>query len=123
MIDVVADGKPYQEMHVDGGTSAQVFVYPAATNMHMLAPRERKLYIIRNARLDPEWAQVDRRTLPIAFRAITTLIQSQGMGDLYRLYANRAEDRLDYNLAYIPETSTYRKKPISTRPICERSSP
>ncbi len=30
MIDVEADGKHYQEMHVDGGTMAQVFVYPAA---------------------------------------------------------------------------------------------
>jgi len=110
MIDVVADGKPYQEMHVDGGTSAQVFVYPAATNMHLLAPRERKLYIIRNARLDPEWAQVDRRTLPIAFRAITTLIQSQGMGDLYRLYAIAQRDHLDYNLAYIPRDFYVQKK-------------
>ena len=29
MIDVEVDGKRYQEMHVDGGTMAQVFVYPA----------------------------------------------------------------------------------------------
>ena len=28
MIDVEADGKSYEEMHVDGGASAQVFVYP-----------------------------------------------------------------------------------------------
>jgi predicted acylesterase/phospholipase RssA len=110
MIDVVADGKPYQEMHVDGGTASQVFVYPAATNMHMLAPRERKLYVIRNARLDPEWAQVDRRTLSIAFRAITTLIQSQGMGDLYRLYTIAQRDKLDYNLAYIPRDFYVQKK-------------
>ena len=30
MIDVEVDGKRYQEMHVDGGTMAQVFVYPAS---------------------------------------------------------------------------------------------
>ena len=30
MVDVEADGKPYQEMHVDGGIMAQVFAYPAA---------------------------------------------------------------------------------------------
>ena len=30
MIDVEVDGKHYQEMHVDGGTMAQVFAYPAA---------------------------------------------------------------------------------------------
>ena len=30
VIDVTANGKPYQEMHVDGGAMAQVFVYPPA---------------------------------------------------------------------------------------------
>jgi predicted acylesterase/phospholipase RssA len=84
MIDVEANHRRYQEMHVDGGTAAQVFVYPAALQLHELFERQRTLYVIRNARLDPEWAQVDRRTLPIAFRAITCLIQNQGVGDLYR---------------------------------------
>jgi len=104
MIDVEAKGKSYQEMHVDGGTATQVFVYPAAIRLHELAQRQRTLYIIRNARLDPEWAQVDRRTLPIAFRAITCLIQNQGLGDLYRIFAITQRDHVDYNLAFIPAT-------------------
>src|SRR5262245_22907340 len=104
MIDVEVNGKPYQEMHVDGGTTGQVFVYPAATELYKLFPRQRSLYIIRNARLDPQWAQVDRRTLPIAFRAITTLIQYQGIADLYTLYSVCQRDNVDYNLAYIPPT-------------------
>ena len=29
MFDVTLDGKPYQEMHVDGGAFAQAFLYPA----------------------------------------------------------------------------------------------
>lgn len=87
MIDVEANGKKYQEMHVDGNTAAQVFVYPAAVRLKEVTQtvgvdRERKLYILRNARLDPEWAQVERRTLPIALQAVTTLIQYQGIGDL-----------------------------------------
>jgi predicted acylesterase/phospholipase RssA len=28
MIDVEVNGQPFQEMHVDGGAMAQVFVYP-----------------------------------------------------------------------------------------------
>ena len=110
MIDVEAEGKRYQEMHVDGGTVSQVFIYPAAIHLQQLARRQRSLYIIRNARLDPDWAQVDRRTLPIAFRAIRTLIQSQGMGDLYRIYAIATRDKLDYNLAYIPRDFYYPHK-------------
>jgi predicted patatin/cPLA2 family phospholipase len=104
MIDVEAKGKAYQEMHVDGGTTGQVFVYPAAIHLNRLVQRQRALYIIRNARLDPQWAQVDRRTLPIAFRAITTLIQYQGMGDLYTIFSICERDHVEYNLAYIPPT-------------------
>ena len=107
MIDVEADGKSYEEMHVDGGTATQVFVYPAGMRLSDLSDehgvvRERTLYVIRNARLDPEWAEVDRRTLPIALRAITCLIQYQGIGDLYRIYSITQRDGVDYNLAYIP---------------------
>jgi hypothetical protein len=104
MIDVEAGGKRYQEMHVDGGATSQLFVYPTALKLHELAARERSLYIIRNARLDPEWAQVDRRTLPIAMRAISCLIQNQGIGDMYRIYAIAQRDNIDFNLTFIPSS-------------------
>jgi hypothetical protein len=44
---------------------------------------------------------VERSTLTIAGRAISSLIQSQGLGDLYRIYLTAQQDGLDYNLAYI----------------------
>jgi hypothetical protein len=86
-----------------------VFVYPPSLHVAEAAnkegiTRERHLYIIRNARLDPDWAQVERQTLNIAGRAITSLIQTQGIGDLYKIYATAQRDGIDYNLAYIPET-------------------
>jgi len=107
MIDVEADGKPYQEMHVDGGAVAQVFAYPPSIRLKELSrenhiQRERRLYLIRNARLDAQWAQVERNTMSIAARAISSLIQFQGVGDLYRIYATTQRDGVDYNLAYIP---------------------
>ncbi len=109
MIDVEAGGTAYQEMHVDGGATSQVFVYPPALNIKKLSEasgvqRERKLYIIRNTRLDPEWASVERKTLTIVQRAISSLIQTQGVGDLYRIYATAQNDGLDYNLAFIPSS-------------------
>jgi hypothetical protein len=116
MIDVEAGGQKYQEMHVDGGTMAQVFVYPPSISLKELerrehvGERERRLYIIRNSRLDPEWAQVDRRTLTIAGRAISSLIQMQGIGDLYRIYLTAQKDGIDYNLAYIPPSFNVPKK-------------
>ena len=107
MIDVEVNGQPYQEMHVDGGTQAQVFLYPprlfslVRQQGTKVPPRERSVYIIRNARLDPQWASVERGTLTIAGRAISSLIQTQGVGDLYRIYLTAQHDGLDYNLAYI----------------------
>jgi hypothetical protein len=110
MIDVEAEGKDYQEMHVDGGTIAQVFIYPPALDLKGLEQaagieeRESTLYIIRNSRLDPDWASVDRRIMSIAGRSITSLIHNQGLGDLYRIYLTAQKDGVDYNLAYIPPT-------------------
>jgi predicted acylesterase/phospholipase RssA len=109
LVDVEAGGTRYQEMHVDGGTSAQVFVYPAALRLREAAraagvERERRMYIIRNARLDADWAQVERRVWSIAGRAISSLIQTQGRGDLFRIHSMALRDGVDFNLAYIPET-------------------
>ncbi|SFI17824.1 hypothetical protein [Nitrosomonas sp. Nm34] len=59
--------------------------------------------MIRNARLDPDWAEVERRALSIAARAITSLIQNQGIGDLYKLYSQTQRDGIDFNLAFIPK--------------------
>ena len=101
---------------MDGGTMAQVFLYPPTISLKELErrerveQRERKLYIIRNSRLDPEWAHVDRRTLTIAGRAISSLIHTQGLGDLYRIYLTAQKDGIDYNLAYIPGSFKVPKK-------------
>lgn len=108
MFDVEVDGQPYQEMHVDGGAMQQMFLYPANLSdtarregIQVFARRVRKAYLIRNARLDPDWATVERSTLTIVGRAISSLIETQGIGDLYRLYLLAQKDHLDFNLAYI----------------------
>ena len=41
-------------------------------------------YVIRNGRLDPEWASTERRTLSIARRAINTMIAAVGYNDVIR---------------------------------------
>jgi predicted acylesterase/phospholipase RssA len=104
MIDVNVNGTPYQEMHVDGGTVTQVFLYPPSLNTANTAPRKRVLYIIRNARLDADWASTERRTMTIAMRAIDSLTRTQGVGDLYRIYTTTNRDGIDFNLTYIPST-------------------
>jgi hypothetical protein len=115
MIDVEVAGSPYQEMHVDGGARAQVFLYPPSLSLKAAGAdigfqRKRVAYILRNARIDPQWVTIERRTLSIAQQAINSLIQTQGMGDLYRLYVQTARDEVGFNLAFIP--SSFSQKPV-----------
>jgi predicted acylesterase/phospholipase RssA len=107
MIDVDVNGQPHQEMHVDGGASAQVFVYPPSLQVAEISKeahitRERRVFVIRNGRLDPDWADTKRETMSIAGRAVSSLIQNQGVGDLFRIYATTERDGVDFNLAFIP---------------------
>jgi hypothetical protein len=106
MIDVEADGHRYQEMNVDGGVVSQTFLYPADIGMRvnlrsLELARERHAYIIRNSRLDPDWASVNRRFLSISGRAIATMIHYIGYSDILRIYATAKRDGVDYNLTYI----------------------
>jgi len=107
-IDVEAQGGRYQELHVDGGTASQVFLYPAGFPWEELlekleVPRAPRAYVIRNSRLDPEGIAVNRKLLPIAQRTISSLIRTQGIGDLYRIFALAERDGLEFNLAFIPK--------------------
>ena len=102
MIDVEIDGRHFQEMHVDGGAIAQLFLYPASIDPGLLpVERPQTAFIIRNARLDPEHAEIERRTLTIAGRAISTMLAASGSNDVLRVYFLTKRDGVDYNLAYI----------------------
>ncbi len=115
LIKVTVNGKTYDEMHVDGGTASQVFVYPAAVNWRKIittlkAVGDPKVYVLRNAFLDPDFNGVQRSILPIASRSIDSLIRTQGIGDLYQIYALSQRDGNDFNLAYIPSDFTEKPK-------------
>jgi predicted patatin/cPLA2 family phospholipase len=111
MIPVEANGQRYDEMHVDGGTGSQVFVYPAAIDWRAITKKLKVkgnpgVYVIRNAFLDPDYNGVIRSVMPIAGRSIESLIRTQGIGDLYQIYALCKRDGNDFNLAYIPSDFT-----------------
>jgi predicted patatin/cPLA2 family phospholipase len=107
MLDVEVGGKKYQEMHVDGGAAAQVFLYPPNISTRAShIQRKRVAYIIRNSKLDSPWEDVPRKTLTIAGRAISMLIASNGVGDMYRIYTTTQRDGVDFNLAYIDRDFT-----------------
>lgn len=108
LFDATLDGQPYQELHVDGGAFAQVFLYPASVSQYRRERRARRqpvaparAWVIRNARLDPEWGSVDRRTIGIAGRAITAMIATSGVNDVLRIQNAAERDGVEFNLAHI----------------------
>ena len=107
-IKVRVGGQDYDELHVDGGVTRQVFITPP---MFSVEPGNQKsarvaakprLFVIRNGKIDPEWQSVGENVLSITQRSISTLIKNQGIGDLYRIYSIARRDGIDFNLASIP---------------------
>ena len=110
-ITVESNGRQYEELHVDGGTGYQVFVYPAAIDWKRITNKlkvqgDPKVYVIRNSFIETDYKGINRSLVPIASRSIDSLIRTQGIGDLCRIYALCERDGNDFNLAYIPAEFT-----------------
>jgi Patatin-like phospholipase len=124
---VVADGKPYEEMHVDGGTATQVFFYGFTLDLHAAMreagierPAPARLYVIRNGKLTVPWQLMLPRILPIAERSLHGLLGAQVVGDLYRIYTITQRDGIEFNLAHIPEDYDFHAKESFDREVMNR---
>lgn len=110
MLDVTVDGRRYEEMHVDGGAMAQVFLYPPSLRLKTVdraRPNHKDIaYIVRNGRLFRAETSVRRQTLAIAGQAISTMTAANAVNDLYRIYLTTQRDGVDYNLAYLEDEFT-----------------
>ena len=112
---VSANGKSYEEMHVDGGVTTEVFLMPPGLSLRSLGKKydlnmKSTLYVIRNGRTTPEFKIVNPTLIAIAGKSISSLIDTQAIGDLYRLYAIAKRDGIDYNVIDIPTTFTAEAK-------------
>lgn len=109
------DGKLYEEMHVDGGTATQVFLYPLGLEWTQITrklevPGTPRAYVVRNSKITPTKEVVTPWAPKIAARSIASLIRTQGIGDMYRLYLGAKRDGLDFNLAYISDDFAHEPK-------------
>jgi hypothetical protein len=123
-IKVKAAGQEYDEMHVDGGVKTQVMLYGEAISFFtaskklgpLMPQRPRKLYIIRNAQVSPEYESIKPHIWAIGPRAVTSMTKSQGTSDLYRIYVLAQRDGIEYNLAFIPlDFKTKRNSEFDTK--------
>lgn len=110
---VNSDGKSFEEMHVDGGVTTEVFLMPAGLSLRNPQGRalgKARLYVIRNGRTSPEFSVVKANLPSIAGKAIGSLIDTQAVGDLYRLYVVAKRDGIDYNVVEIPPSFKVKSK-------------
>ncbi len=126
--DVSAGGRTYTELHVDGGATRQLFLAPSEFSFKTVDAAigrkiDRRLYIIRNGKIGPEWKATKETTLALAQRSLETLTKNQGLGDLIRMYTKAKEDRIAYHLIAIPDEFTAPRPgpfdPAYMRPLYE----
>ena len=116
-IPVTVDGKTYHEMHVDGGTTREVFISPidvpltALDRFYNVLPK-RQLYIVKNGKYHAEYEPVRQQAFPIATRAIETLINNQHRNDIYRIYRMAKDSGSDFNLAFVPQSFQTKPKEL-----------
>lgn len=101
-IDVVADGQRFQELHVDGGVTRGVFVYPPNVP---LPPKDgpRRMWVVRNSKLGPEPEAVAQRALAIASRSLGTLLKTQSLNDVGDIRRLAARDGFEFHVTAVPQ--------------------
>ena len=111
ILRVEVNGVAYDEMHVDGGTITQVFTLYKVLDGQQAAVREMgidiskikgKTYVIRNGYVEPGYKVVKNELAAIAGQTFDTMVNSEGVGDAYRIYTQSLKRNNDYNLAFIP---------------------
>ncbi len=108
LFEVEVDGQVYDEMHADGGvisgittlTAWQMDIREEASRLRDRSSTMR-FYIVRNSKITPEPKTVDHNLIDIAGRSISTLLKSQGIGDLLSAYAAARIRGADYYATWI----------------------
>ena len=109
--DVEVDGKMYDELHVDGGVTREVFLYGFMSELNAAAKEfdgktpanKYRVYVIINGKLAASPKQVTPDLVGLIPRALLSLIKANTLGDLYRIYTVARRDNVDFNYAFIPD--------------------
>jgi hypothetical protein len=104
-ISAVADGKQFQEMHVDGGVVANVFILPEDLlhdGVSRAATGKADVYVIMNGKLQPSFETVNGAVPAIAARALSTMLQTRSRSTLRDTYNLARRNGVGFHLATIP---------------------
>lgn len=106
-IDVEIDGKPFTELHVDGGVSANLFLRPAMLGRRPqpgeITDADATVWVIVAGKLRPEREVVSRSLLRIGGESIEGIVQSAFESDLIRIYLLSRNWGARFALAAVPQ--------------------
>jgi hypothetical protein len=104
LIDVEANGKRFQEMHVDGGVGGQFFVAPPAlmeSGSGYKIPAT-ALYIVVNSGLQPDFAVIEPSTPAILAQTVGVAVMADLRLMLDRTFVAAKNSGVGFNVATIP---------------------
>lgn len=104
LVTAEANGRRFQEMHVDGGVTAPVLTLPEAfllRDAKLAKSGDLQLYILINNKVEREFQLVPNSTIEIAARSSSTIVKTQTRSILYSTYDFARRNNFRFNLTYI----------------------
>ena len=105
----------FEELHVDGGVTEQVFLYPPNVTIRQLEKAlgfdlEKRVFVVRNTKLNASYKPLEAGTVQIVERSLNTLIRNQGRADVQRIYDIAERDGIAFQRTSIPNAFNRKSK-------------
>lgn len=100
-IAVEARGRQFEEMHVDGAVTEQLFTPWAAARATGETRGAGRLFVLVNNRVDPEFTLVDDKVVPITLRSFYTANKKNLQSDIARAYRAARASGIDFRVTAI----------------------
>nr|PMH77861.1 hypothetical protein BCU58_11480 [Vibrio sp. 10N.286.48.B7] len=115
-INITLDNESYDELHVDGGVSRQVFLIPRSVRSKLLqTDRKQNIFVIRNGKMEPEYHPTRNSLADISSRSISIILRHQGVGDIEYIYHYAKENNMDYKLAHVGNDYEWQNESIYSK--------
>ena len=109
-VEIGAGGPRYDEMHVDGGVGARVFLNGGVLDGSIVRRRggqggagREDIFVIHNGQLIPQPDPINRSLPQIAVRVIDTSGRAAAVGDLFRIHSYAQREGASFRWITIPD--------------------
>jgi predicted patatin/cPLA2 family phospholipase len=108
LVNVMINGKRYQEVHVDGAVTRQIFVYSSDLDIRQIECKlhiypKKNMWLIRNNKIDPDYSPVVLTVDDISERSFSTLIKYHGRSDLANITSLAKRDGFHVHITNVPK--------------------